>query len=202
MKPHGRLLLTIRDEGGRIVATRAAKNGVLRGGAEVIASLFAGARNTPIDRVRLGFGQASIDPTASALTPPVEAIPAERLEAALKPEHFTVRAGDDRVTVDVAAPFAGDGPVLVAGYSFGALVGLNVTDPRVTGWLAVAPPLPTADAAPLERGGHDGVRKDDALAGYAVLGKGHLVAQFGFEAVGLAVVLDGDRLVAAHGMRT
>lgn len=103
--PQGRLLLTIRDERGELVASRAAKNRVLRGGAELIASLFAGARNTPIDRVRLGFGEASADPTATALTPPAEAIPPERLEAPLKPEHFTVRPGDDKVTVDVAAPF-------------------------------------------------------------------------------------------------
>lgn len=103
--PQGRLLLTIRDANGAIVATRAARNRVLRGGAEVIASLFAGARNTPIDRVRLGFGQATVDPTANALTPPPEAIPPERLQATLKPEDFTVRAGEDKVTVDVAAPF-------------------------------------------------------------------------------------------------
>lgn len=103
--PQGRLLLTIRDERGELVASRAARNRVLRGGAELIASLFAGARNTPIDRVRLGFGEVSADPTATALTPPAEAIPPERLEAALKPEHFTVRPGDDKVTVDVAAPF-------------------------------------------------------------------------------------------------
>jgi hypothetical protein len=103
--PQGRLLLTIRDERGEVVATRAAKNRVLRGGANVIANLFSGARTTPIDRVRLGFGQASIEPTADALTRPAEDIPQERLEAPLKTEHFTVRLADDRVTVDVAAPF-------------------------------------------------------------------------------------------------
>jgi hypothetical protein len=103
--PQGRLLLTIRDARGEIVATRAAKNRVLRGGAELIANLFSGARTTPIDRVRLGFGQASADHTATALTPPAEAIPPDRLEAPLKKEHFTVRLGEDRITVDVAAPF-------------------------------------------------------------------------------------------------
>jgi hypothetical protein len=105
MKPQGRLLLTIRDERGEVVATRAAKNRVLRGGAEVIANLFAGTRTTPIDKVRLGFGQETIDPASTALTPPLEAIPPENLQAPLKPEHFTVRQDDGRITVDVAAPF-------------------------------------------------------------------------------------------------
>ena len=33
------------------------------------------------------------------------------------------------------------GGVWVVGYSFGALVGLSVVEPRVEGWVAVAPPL-------------------------------------------------------------
>ncbi len=34
-----------------------------------------------------------------------------------------------------------DGGVWVVGYSFGALVGLSVVEPRVAGWVAVAPPF-------------------------------------------------------------
>ena len=56
--------------------------------------------------------------------------------------------------LDVAAPFAADGPVLVAGYSFGALVALDVVDPRLSAWLAVAPPLPAARAEPLASTDH------------------------------------------------
>jgi hypothetical protein len=104
MRPQGRLLLTIRDANGEVVTTRAAKNRVLRGGAQVIANLFAGARDVPINKVRLGFGQASIDPTADQLTGS-QTVPAAALESELKPEHFTVSVGDDRVAVDVAAPF-------------------------------------------------------------------------------------------------
>ena len=41
-----------------------------------------------------------------------------------------------------------DVPLVLGGYSFGALVALNVTDARAVGWLAVAPPLgrPGGDA--------------------------------------------------------
>jgi uncharacterized protein len=34
-----------------------------------------------------------------------------------------------------------DAPVWLVGYSFGSLVALNVVDPRVIGWVAIAPPL-------------------------------------------------------------
>lgn len=34
-----------------------------------------------------------------------------------------------------------DDEIWVAGYSFGAAVGLSVIEPRVTGWIAIAPPL-------------------------------------------------------------
>jgi len=34
-----------------------------------------------------------------------------------------------------------DSPIWLVGYSFGSLVSLNVVDPRVAGWVAIAPPL-------------------------------------------------------------
>jgi alpha/beta superfamily hydrolase len=43
--------------------------------------------------------------------------------------------------IDVVAPYVGDGPLLLAGYSFGAAVALSVADPRLDGWFVVAPPL-------------------------------------------------------------
>ncbi len=54
---------------------------------------------------------------------------------------------DVAAALDAVAPLAADGPLLLAGYSFGALVALSVTDPRIDGWYAVAPPLATAEPA-------------------------------------------------------
>jgi hypothetical protein len=51
--------------------------------------------------------------------------------------------------IDAAAPLAGDGPVLLAGYSFGAAVALSVADPRLDGWFLVAPPLAMPRRTPL-----------------------------------------------------
>jgi alpha/beta superfamily hydrolase len=51
--------------------------------------------------------------------------------------------------IDAATPLAGDGPVLLAGYSFGAAVALSVADPRLEGWFAVAPPLAMPRRTPL-----------------------------------------------------
>ncbi len=36
-----------------------------------------------------------------------------------------------------------ESPVWLVGYSFGAFVALNVVDPRIAGWVAIAPPLAT-----------------------------------------------------------
>src|SRR5207302_861787 len=47
--------------------------------------------------------------------------------------------------IETISPFAGDGPLVVAGYSFGAAVALSVADPRLAGWYAVAPPLARAE---------------------------------------------------------
>ena len=47
-----------------------------------------------------------------------------------------------------------DCPIVMAGYSFGAMVGLNVTQPHVSGWLAVAPPLALMTTDPLAATDH------------------------------------------------
>jgi alpha/beta superfamily hydrolase len=59
-------------------------------------------------------------------------------------ERLDVVAAIDRLLR--AAP---DVPLVLGGYSFGALVALDVADPRAAGWFAVAPPLAMAPAIPL-----------------------------------------------------
>jgi len=61
---------------------------------------------------------------------------------------------DALAALELVEPLAQDGPVLMAGYSFGALVALNVVDPRLSGWIAVAPPFATSRARPLAVGDH------------------------------------------------
>ncbi len=48
---------------------------------------------------------------------------------------------DVRAAVDAAAEHAGDGPLLLAGWSFGADMTLSTHDARLAGWLAIAPAL-------------------------------------------------------------
>lgn len=42
-----------------------------------------------------------------------------------------------------------DGAIVMCGYSFGSVVAMNVTHPYITGWIAMAPPLPMLSSAPL-----------------------------------------------------
>lgn len=53
-----------------------------------------------------------------------------------EPERLDVSAA-----VAAMADLAGDVPLVLAGWSFGADVSLAVVDPAVTGWFAIAPPL-------------------------------------------------------------
>ncbi|MGD9702430.1 MAG: alpha/beta hydrolase [Acidimicrobiia bacterium] len=61
---------------------------------------------------------------------------------------------DMAAAIDAVAPFALDGPLVAAGYSFGALVALQVADPRLSAWVAIAPPLGTMPADPVAAGDH------------------------------------------------
>jgi uncharacterized protein len=48
---------------------------------------------------------------------------------------------DVSAALNEAAPYADDGPLVLIGYSFGALVSLGVVDSRIDGWVFIAPPL-------------------------------------------------------------
>jgi len=75
---------------------------------------------------------------------------------------------DVRAAIDTAASTAATGPMLLGGWSFGGDMTLATDDPRLAGWLAIAPPLRfgdafdavAADARPklLVLGQHDEVR--------------------------------------------
>jgi alpha/beta superfamily hydrolase len=45
-------------------------------------------------------------------------------------------------------------PIVMAGYSFGSVVGLNVSNPFIAAWLAVAPPLPMMQSLPTAANNH------------------------------------------------
>lgn len=55
---------------------------------------------------------------------------------------------DVLAALDVAAQHGNKGPLLLAGYSFGSMVALDVCSAAVAAWLAVAPPLGMMPAAP------------------------------------------------------
>jgi hypothetical protein len=108
-RPRGRMRLRVQDAGGRPVAERSAGNMVLRGGAALIARLFAGAAGgAPINAIGIGFAQNPGSAELMALLPPPAdlGIPAEALRTPLPAESFAIatdRAGS--VRVDVAATF-------------------------------------------------------------------------------------------------
>jgi len=61
---------------------------------------------------------------------------------------------DLAAAIELASQFSGDGPLVAIGYSFGALVALRVTDVRLSGWCAVAPPLAMASTPPIASSDH------------------------------------------------
>lgn len=47
-----------------------------------------------------------------------------------------------------------DCPIVMAGYSFGSVVGMNVSNPYIAAWVAVAPPLPMMSSIPTAAKNH------------------------------------------------
>lgn len=87
--------------------------------------------------------------------PVVEALFRALPRAGLTTIRFEFRANHDDgigerldVVAAIDAVAAGDAPVFVLGYSFGALVALATNDERIAGIVAVAPPLTPQVTAP------------------------------------------------------
>lgn len=102
----GRLVIAETAGAVRHVHRRAG-NMVLRQGAVAVAALFTGAATArPITALRVGFGEGTIDPETTALTPPEGTIPPEALQTAIAAAAFSLRTDlPDIVQVAIAAPF-------------------------------------------------------------------------------------------------
>lgn len=107
--PRGRMVLQVRGPDGVLVAERRTRNIVLRGGARLIANLFAGAAGAkPVDAIGIGFAQNPGDAELLVLTPPDPAagVPPEALRTPLPADSFTIAADlTGVVQVRVAARF-------------------------------------------------------------------------------------------------
>lgn len=72
----------------------------------------------------------------------------ERLDVIAAIEAITARYEPGREAAAGEPTAAQPVPLLLAGYSFGAMVALSTDHPTVSGWFAVAPPLTIVDADP------------------------------------------------------
>lgn len=107
-RPRGRLHIRVCDRDGALLAERRTRNIVLRQGAGIIASLFAGqAGALPINTVKVGFAQEGATAETTALVPPADnTIPATALISPIAPTDFTVVSdGTASVQVRIASVF-------------------------------------------------------------------------------------------------
>lgn len=96
----------------------------------VIGGLFSGLPPNGVTTVRFNFRGTSGSEGRHG------GGQAERLDVKAAIDHLD-SAGDD--SPDETA--AHGPPIVVIGYSFGALVALSVSHPSIAGWVAIAPPL-------------------------------------------------------------
>lgn len=104
---HGRLTLTVESANSELLEVRHASNMVLRKGAQIIASLFAGAPGSkPIDQIQVGFAREAATAELTALTPPANDIPAAALRSVLTADSFKIVTDKPRnIQVSVSAVF-------------------------------------------------------------------------------------------------
>lgn len=104
--PRGSLHLKVLATDGSVVAERRASNMVVRSGAGIIASLFAGKSTAAISQVQIGFATETGSADLKALTLPEPAVPLEDLRSPVKPENFQIDTTQpDAVEVRVNAVF-------------------------------------------------------------------------------------------------
>lgn len=88
--PKGKLTLIVSSQEGLPVASRRARNIVLRNGAGLIAKLFSGSPNTlAVNQVRVGFAKEAASSEITSLTAGGAFTPAQ-LSSAIEPTDFTI----------------------------------------------------------------------------------------------------------------
>lgn len=108
-RPQGRVTAILRPAGGGApLLVRRGRNAVLRGGAELLAALFAGAAATPINGAMVGIGEEPPNPPYEAgptLTDGAGVVRLLRPTAVVAPADCTVEtiAAEFRVRVTVRA---------------------------------------------------------------------------------------------------
>jgi len=113
MRITGRMKMTVRDADGALLAQRRVDNQVLRGGALLVAQLFAGAADVgPIDAVQVGWNREPADAETTTLgappppPPPAEPIAASALRSPVRAENFSLDTSRrDAVQVSVSTVF-------------------------------------------------------------------------------------------------
>lgn len=90
--PRGKVTVLVHED-GRLAAYRQASNMVLRGGAGLIAKLFAGVPDTaPVNNVRVGFAREAGSLELKALTPPDPPVDPAALQSTVAAKDFTIVA--------------------------------------------------------------------------------------------------------------
>lgn len=89
--PKGKLTLIVSSQEGLPVASRRARNIVLRNGAGLIAKLFSGSPNTvAVNQVRVGFAKEAASSEITSLTVPEGTFTPAQLSSAIEPTDFTI----------------------------------------------------------------------------------------------------------------
>ncbi len=107
----------------------------------VVGGLFDGAQRLGIDVLRFNFRGTN---------------GSEGMYDGGKGERVDALAAVEAMATKIdASPAEGIRQVILAGYSFGADIALQVDHPSIVGWIAVAPPLMLLDSAAASAAGND-----------------------------------------------
>jgi hypothetical protein len=98
--------LLVRTAGGQLIAERRANNIVLRQGAEIVAKLFSGQANQPINQIQVGFARESADAETVTLKPSPDGVELQKLRSPIAADKFKVQTDKPGIIrVNIASVF-------------------------------------------------------------------------------------------------
>jgi hypothetical protein len=109
--------------------------------------LYGGARFNPVVRA---IQEASIDAGCSSIAIDFRGVG----NSGGMHDNGDAEVLDLAAACELALDIHPDSPIVMAGYSFGAVVALNVSHPYISGWLAIAPPVQMMNTPPVASRSH------------------------------------------------